>query len=300
MDLTAVTLTELRYVVAVADTRHFGRAAERCHVSQPTLSAGVKKLEETLGVRLFERAARRVRPTAVGERVLARARVILAELRTLGDLARADGEPLVGALRLGVIPTLGPYLLPWLVPPLQKAYPRLRLTIREGMTAQLIEELAQHRLDAALVALPVAAPGLQSVALFDEPFQVLAPRGHALAARAHVREDDLRGARVLLLTEGHCLREQALAICGEEAAGGDDFRATSLETLRHLVAAGIGCTLVPALATASLVTPGTVARPFRKPAPYRRIGLVWRRSLPDEAGVRMLAAFVRTHLPRTL
>lgn len=301
MDLTAITLTELRYVVAVADTGHFGRAADRCYVSQPTLSAGVKKLEATLAVRLFERAAKRVRPTAVGERVVERARAILSELQTLGDVARGDRELLGGTLRLGVIPTLGPYVLPWLVPPLQKEFPRLRLMLREGMTALLIEELAQHRLDAALVALPVAAPGLQSVALFDEPFQVLAPARHALAGRTRVRENDLRGEHVLLLTEGHCLREHALAICGTDGAGatGDDFRATSLETLRQLVAAGLGCTLLPALAVAALVTtPAVVARPFTKPAPYRRIGLVWRRSFPDEAGVRALAAVIRAHVPR--
>lgn len=299
MDLTAITFTELRYVVAVADTGHFGRAAERCHVSQPTLSTQVKKLEATLGVQLFERAARRVRPTAAGERIVARARVVLDEVRALGDLARGQAEPLTGALRLGVIPTLGPYLLPWLVSPLQAKFPHLRLVIRESMTAVLLEELVQHRLDAALMALPATAPGLASEPLFDEPFHVLAPARHALAARKQVREQDLRGERVLLLTEGHCLREQALAICGDDGARDDDFRATSLETLRHLVAAGLGCTLLPALALGSLAATKTVvARPFRSPAPYRRIGLVWRRSFPDAAGLRLLAAFIRARVPR--
>lgn len=170
------------------------------------------------------------------------------------------------------------------------------------MTAVLLEELAQHRVDAALVALPVGVPGLVAEPLFDEPFSVLAPARHPLAARPRVREADLRGQRVLLLTEGHCLREHALAICGDDGGGGDDdYRATSLETLRHLVAAGVGCTLLPGLATASLATSAAVvARPFAKPAPYRRIGLVWRRSFPEETGLRALAAFVRTRVPKTV
>jgi LysR family hydrogen peroxide-inducible transcriptional activator len=299
MDLTAITLTELRYIVAVADRGHFGQAASSCHVSQPTLSTQVKKLEDTLGVRLFERTTRRVRPTAVGERVVARARAILDEIRTIGDLARGQRAPLAGVLRLGVIPTLAPYFLPWLVPPLQAAFPQLRLVLRESMTAALVEELALYRLDAAVVALPVTAPGLVAEPLFDEPFWLLAPSRHPLAARARVREADLRGQHILLLTEGHCLREQALAICGDAGPADDGFRATSLETLRQLVAAGLGCTLLPALALPTAVgTKAVVARAFRAPAPHRRIGIVWRRSFPDEAGVRALAQFVRAHVPR--
>jgi len=300
MDLTAITFTELRYIVAVADTGHFGRAAERCHVSQPTLSTQVKKLEETLGVRLFERAARRVRLTAAGERIVARARVVLDEIRVIGDLARDQHEPLTGVLRLGVIPTLGPYLLPWLVPPLRRAFPRLRLALREAMTATLLDELMLHQLDAALVALPAAAPGLVAEPLFDEPFRVLAPPGHRLAKRARVREEDLRGERLLLLTEGHCLREQALALCGDGGAADSEFRATSLETLRHLVAAGMGCTLLPVLALTSLGEGRVVARPFRAPSPSRRIGIVWRRSFPGETGIRALASFIRARAPRTV
>jgi len=301
MDLTAITLTELRYVIAVADTGHFGRAAERCHVSQPTLSTQVKKLEETLGVRLFERAARRVQPTNTGERIVARARAILDEVRAIGDLARGQQGPLCGVLRLGIIPTLAPYALPWVVPPLQKSYPDLRLVLRESTTAALVDELTLHRLDAALVALPVAAPGLADEPLFDEPFVLLAPARHPLAMRTRVREEDLRDTRMLLLTEGHCLREQALALCGDGDAVADDFRATSLETLRQLVGAGLGCTLIPALALTTLATGTTVvARPFRAPAPHRRIGIVWRRSYPDEAGIRALAEFIRARAPRAV
>jgi LysR family hydrogen peroxide-inducible transcriptional activator len=301
MDLTAVTLTELRYVVAVADTGHFGQAASRCHVSQPTLSAQIKKLEDTLGVQLFERAPKRVQVTAIGAEIVERARGMLDELRRIGDLARGQHEPLSGPLRLGVIPTLGPYLLPWLVPPLQKAYPRLRLVLREGLTTTLVDDLLAHRLDVALLALPVGTPGITSVPVFDEPFWVAAPANHPLAKRARLREGDLEAHRVLLLTEGHCLREQALAICGNgrgEGRDADDYRATSLETLRHMVAAGLGCTLLPALALRDRGGPkGLVTKPFRSPAPYRRIGLAWRPSYPGVAAVHALAAFIRERLP---
>lgn len=299
MDVTAITLTELGYVVPVADSGHFGRAARACHVTQPTLSTQIQKLERTLGVRLFERSSRRVRLTAAGERVVERARAILAEVRAIDDVARGHREPLSGAFRLGVIPTLGPYLLPWLLQPLQAAFPRLRLVLQESITSTLLDDLLAHRLDAALMALPVATPGLVAAPLFDEPFWVLVPAGNPLARRTRVRASDLAGERVLLLTEGHCLRDQALEICGDgRAAGDDDFRATSLETLRHLVAARLGCTLLPALAVRSLAQPtATTACPFQSPAPHRRIGLVWRRSFPDVAAVQALAAFVRAHLP---
>jgi LysR family transcriptional regulator, hydrogen peroxide-inducible genes activator len=299
MDLTAITLTELRYVVAVADTGHFGRAAAECHVSQPTLSTQIKKLEEQLGVPLFERASKRVRLTGAGERIVERARMILDEIRAIGDVARGQHEPLAGTFRLGVIPTLGPYCLPWLLQPLQDAFPRLRLILQESITATLLEDLALHRLDAALLALPVTAPGIVAAPLFDEPFWLLTPAAHGLTARKRVRQSDLSGERVLLLTEGHCLRDQALEICGSGRSSQDDaFRATSLETLRHMVAAGLGCTLLPALAVPELSNAATiVARPFQRPAPYRRIGLVWRRSFPDTPSVHALAAFVRTHLP---
>ena len=300
MDLTAITLTELRYVVAVADTGHFGRAAAECHVSQPTLSTQIKKLEDQLGVPLFERSSKRVRLTAAGERIVERSRA--RSSKRCGPSATwraASDEPLAGPFRLGVIPTLGPYFLPWLLQPLQAAFPRLRLVLQESITATLLDDLAGHRLDAALLALPVTAPGLTAEPLFDEPFFVLTPAAHPLAARKRVREADLAGQRVLLLTEGHCLRDQALEICGRGRTPHDDaFRATSLETLRHMVAAGLGCTLLPALAVPGLSQAKvTTALPFRAPVPVRRIGLVWRRSFPDAAAVQALGTFIRAHLP---
>lgn len=295
MDLTAVTLTELRYVVAIAETGHFGRAADRCHVTQPTLSAQVKKLEDNLGVRVFERGSKRVRPTPAGERVVERARAMLAELEALGDVARGHAEPLVGPLRLGIIPTLGPYLLPWLLPRLADAFPKLRPLVREGLTATLVDDLVAHRLDAALLALPLDAPGLVSTPLFLEPFWVALPPGHALVGRKRVRESDLAGSRLLLLDEGHCLREQALAVCREGSRDGDDFRATSLETLRHLVAADLGVTLLPALALRA--HDGTVTRPLADTSAGRTIGLAWRRSFPRADALDALASFVRTTPP---
>jgi len=300
MDLRAITLTELRYVVAVADSGHFGRAAQECHVSQPTLSTQVKKLEDQLGVPLFERTGKGVRLTAAGERVVECARVIFEEVRAIGDVARGQRMPLSGTFRLGVIPTLAPYLLPWLLPRLRTAFPQLQLVLHESVTAALLDDLAGHRLDAALLALPVVAPGLAAAPLFDEPFFVLLPAAHALRTRRCVRQADLSGERVLLLTEGHCLREQALEICGRGRTPQDDaFRATSLETVRHMVAAGLGCTLLPALAVSvgGSLPETTVARPFQAPAPHRRIGLVWRRSYPDAAAVDCLGTFIRTHLP---
>lgn len=301
MDLTAITLTELRYLVAVAETGHFGRAAAACYVTQPTLSAQLKKLEETLGVQLIERGSKRALLTPVGQRVVDRARIIFEQMRGIGDAARGQTDPLEGELRLGVIPTLGPYLLPLLLQPLQAAFPNLRLIVTELVTAALLEELSGHRLDVALLALPLAAPGLESAPLFDEPFWVLAPANSPLARRTKVKEADLRAQPVLLLAEGHCLRDQALAICGEqEHKGSADFRATSLETLGHLVAAGMGCTLLPALALPEHLEPNVIARPFTAPTPYRRVGLVWRRSFPRPDALRALADFIRRHLPGTV
>lgn len=299
---SAISLTELRYLVAVDDERHFGRAAARCNVTQPTLSAGIKKLETTLDVTLFERTRRSVRPTAIGTEVANQARRILEEVDVLARMAAREARPLSGPLRVGFIPTLGPYLLPWLLPALERAFPELQLRLHEAMTAQLVESLLEHRLDAAFVALPVDVGSLEAIALFEEPFWLLLPSGHPLAGRSRVREEDLTGERILLLTEGHCLRDQALDLCERNAAevegGASDFRATSLETLRQLVAARVGCTLLPSLA--ARIHPdseATVLRPFRAPAPARRVALVYRRSYPRPEDLERLAEEVRSVLP---
>ena len=298
IDLSAITLTELRYAVAVADLRHFGRAAAACHVTQPTLSAQVQKLERTLGLSLFERTSKGVHVTELGLSIIEAARTVLESAARLGDLAAGGKEPLSGELRLGVIPTLSPYLLPWLIKPLRKAFPKLELVFRELKTSDVLDELALHRLDCGILALPIAAQGLVHTPLFDEPFLWLVPADHALAGRKSVRESDLESERVLLLDEGHCLREQALSICRRAHVAGDgDFRATSIETLRPMVAAGMGTTLLPALALRGRALAGVSAIPFAAPAPGRRMALVWRATHPRAKDHRLLAAFVREHLP---
>lgn len=298
-----MTLQELRYLVALADHGHFGRAAKACHVSQPTLSTQIRKLEDMLGVALVERTAKGPRLTPVGVRAVARARQALAETDAIVALAQQATAALAGPLNLGVIPTLGPYLLPWLVPALNRAHPELRLVVHEDLTARLAARLGDHRLDAALVALPLdEMPEAAAAPLFDEPFFLAAPPGHRLARAGRVREADLAGEALLLLAEGHCLRDQALAACGQADGGGEaDFRASSLETIRQMVAAGMGCTLMPALALGRAPCgpqdSGLATRPLDGPDAHRRIGLVWRKSDPRGGDMARLAETVRTALP---
>ena len=293
-----MTLQDLRYLVALVDHGHFGRASEACCVSQPTLSTQIKKLEAQLGTTLFERTNRSVRVTPAGAEVVEHARQILADVDAILAVGRRGAGPLADAFSLGVIPTLGPYLLPWLVPALRGEYPLLRLAVHEDLTAHLLDRLASHRLDAALVALPVADDRLHTLALFDEPFWFAEPRGQAPADAGTVTEADLRGQRLLLLTEGHCLRDQALAVCqtaGDDADG--DFRATSLETIRQMVATGMGSTLLPAMACDDLHADAVATRPLAGGV-GRRIGLAWRRSHPRPRDIRLLARTVCDHLPR--
>jgi LysR family hydrogen peroxide-inducible transcriptional activator len=268
-------------------------------VTQPTLSAQIMKLERTLGVTLFERSPKGVRPTPVGEELAREAQLVLEGTQRLLELARGQHEPLSGTLRLGVIPTLAPYLLPLIAKPLEKRFPKLRLVYREIKTSEILLELEEHRIDCGVLALPAGA-GLVTQPLFDEPFWLLVPREHALAGRKQVREADLAEETVLLLDEGHCFREQALSLCARNGArsegGTGDFRATSIETLRQMVAAGMGTTLVPAL---SLVTElrAVQAIPFANPAPARRLGLCWRGTHPRGSDHRLLAECIRANLP---
>lgn len=303
IDVTAITLAELRYVAALAELRHFGRAAAACHITQPTLSAQVKKLETTLRVKLFERTSKSVVPTAVGLEVAAQARAVLDAMERIADLAASGREPLAGPLRLGVIPTIGPYLLPWLVPALRAEYPRLELVLHELKTSELLDELAHFQLDAGVLALPLPSTQLESALLFEEAFLLVTPPGHPLAKKKSVAESDLAGLRVLLLDEGHCLRDQALSVCRAAGVPTDersgDFRATSIETLRHMVAAGMGVTLLPALAVRDDEEARThvVVRPFDAPSPSRRMALAWRKTHPRAADFRALAEFVRAKAP---
>lgn len=297
-----MTLQELRYLVAIADTGHFGRAAQACHVGQPTLSTQLRKLEDYLGVIVFERDRHHLVPTPVGEQIIERARAALAIVEEIRALARQGQDPMDGPLRLGVIPTLGPYLIPHLLGALHEAAPALHLFLREDLTANLLERLRQCRLDALLLALPVAGGDLESVELFHEPFVVALPQDSALARKPFIGAEDLDGQNVLLLEEGHCMRDHALALCGSAASPArDELQATSLETLRQMVAAGVGCTLLPALATlprASSV-PGHLLqlRHFAAPDAWRSIGLVWRRHYPREKTVLRLAEIIVANLP---
>ena len=293
-----MTLQDLRYVVALAEHGHFGRAAAACDIAQSTMSAQIKHLELELGVTLFERTTKSVSVTAIGTDIVGRARQILAEVDVIASVGQQISGPLAGGFRLGIIPTLGPYVLPWLVPALKKDYPKLRLTVREDLTAPLLDSLGSHQLDAALVALPVAHDRLETLALFYEPFWFAEPRRRKAAGAKIVREDDLRGQRLLLLTEGHCLRDQALAICG--SAGHDaegDFSATSLETILQMVATGLGSTLLPAMACSDARARSVTTRPLEAGV-GRRIGFVWRRSFPNRRDIHLLAETLRDHLPQ--
>lgn len=286
------TLRQLEYVVAIADEASFGAAASHCHVSQPGLSAQVAEAERLLGVRIFERDRRGVFVTPAGEEVVARARALVAAARELVDVARRRAKPLVGPLRLGVIPTIAPYLLPPALPAVRSAHPELRLMLREEKTDLLLALLAKGRLDAALLALDARLHDVDSVALFDDAFLLAMPPGHRLARKKRIAERDLEGERVLLLEDGHCLREQALAVCNRAGADENaDFRATSLATLVQMVAGGDGVTLVPQIAVPAVAGPasGLVVRPFQPPAPGRKLGLVWRRGSSRAEEMRLLA-----------
>ena len=297
-----MTLRELRYLVALADRAHFGRAAEDCHVSQPTMSTQIRKLEEYLGATLIERNAKSIALTPVGQEVVEKARQIVSQVDALLSATRAPRTPLSGPLNLGVIPTLAPYFLPWFIPLAKHSYPRLQLVVHEDLTGQLLQRLRNYQIDAALLALPLEGEDVEELPLFDEPFWFACPPQHPLAGRKSVSEADLRDEPMLLLADGHCLRGQALAACGRQPGGDeglDDFRAASLETICQLVAAGFGCTLLPALATHPQHGQelSYAIRPLHSPNANRRIGLVWRRGYPKAGEMALLGELVRSQPP---
>lgn len=293
-----IKLKDLRYLVAVADTGHFGRAAERCFVSQPTLSAQLKKLEDYLGVPLVERQPRKALLTPAGAEIVARARRIVEASDEVVGIAQAHREPLAGRLRVAFLPTIGPYLLPLVAPKLRKELPRLELMLYEYQTSTMLERLRAGDIDMGILALPVEMDGLSAKALYDEPFVVAAPADHPLASRKQLKVADLQGATLLLLEDGHCLRDQALDVCNRiDVHEKQDFRATSIETLRQMVASGAGLTLMPELATrGSHATPrGLVFKPFVKPVPTRTIGAVWRRSSPRTIAIDAVSRVIADH-----
>ncbi|HMA16703.1 MAG TPA: LysR substrate-binding domain-containing protein [Kiloniellaceae bacterium] len=301
-----LNLRDLQYAVAVAEERHFGRAAERCHVSQPTLSGQLRKLEESLGFSLFERTSRSVAVTTAGESVLAHARRALAEAAAIETLARALSDPLAGPLRLGVIPTVSPYLMPLVLGPLKRRFPALTPVLVEEVTESLLDRLAAHEIDAAIVATTPQAPELAALPLYEEPFWVACPEGHPLAAQPEIAEPDLADVDLLLLTDGHCLRDQVLQVCARsrERSGQRfaDLRASSLETLLNMVAAGFGCTLVPALAVRAgeLAGRGIVARPLKLATAARPVALWYRRSFPQAQLLAAVADVMVAALPETV
>lgn len=290
-----MNLRDLQYLVAVAEHRHFGKAADQCHTSQPTLSMQLKKLEETLGVQLFERTSKKVMITPIGETITAKARHILQESRDIRELAKAAQDPFAGEFRLGAFPTLAPYFLPIAVPAIHKSLPKLKLLLVEEKTPLLLERLKAGTLDAAFLALPIEEDGLETLPLFEDPFLLAVSPKHALAKRKHVSQRDLKGEQLLLLEDGHCLRSQALEVCSLIGSSEhQDFRATSLETLRQMVAAGVGITLMPQLAIGKDTSVRYI--PFDGLAPSRTIGLVWRetsaRSICIDAIKNIIATLV--------
>ncbi len=276
-----MNLRAIHYLVTLADMRHFSKAAERCHVSQPTLSTQIRKLEEELDVQLVERSPRKVMLTEVGAEIVERARALLAEVNSIKAIARRSHDPHSGTLRLGIFPTLAPYFLPHVIPEIRRRFPRLTLRLFEEKTEDVMTMLSHGRLDAGLLALPIEAEQLVSRVLFEEPFVLALAESHPLAERKTISMNDLQDQELLLLEDGHCLREQALEVCQLTGAHEKlDFHATSMETLRQMVAAGTGITLMPVLSVKPPVahTANLLTRPFDDPAPKRTIALVWRKS----------------------
>ena len=289
-----MTLTQLRYLVALADHCHFGKAADACAISQPTLSAQLRKLERELQAALIERGAS-ITLTPLGKAVVNRARGILSEADEIASIARRGEAPLAGPRRIGIIPTLCPYLLPWALPAFKAAHPRLDLICQEAMTDEIVAAVKSRKLDWGLIADDLGDPSFVMQKIFEEPFFAALPPGHALAQKKHVLQSKLSEERILVLGEGHCLREQTQAVCNAAPVAGNDMRATSLETLRGLVAAGQGVTLLPALARRE-VEIDLELRPL-KPAASRTVYLISRRADPRRDEVLMLGETLRCAAP---
>ena len=296
-----MTLNELRYIVAVGQEKSFGRAAAKCFVSQPALSVAIQKLEEELGAQLFERGKSEVSVTPVGARVVEQAQLVLEEAARIRELARAGRNQLVGSLKLGVIYTVAPYLLPDLIPVLHLRAPEMPLELEENLTEVLEVELKSGRLDAAIIALPFAPPGVATVFVYEEPFQVVVPSEHKWAKRKSVHPDELVGEHAILLNVGHCFRDQILDACPElNRQDVPTARTNSLETVRNMVASGLGVSVLPRDAlTPKYHSNLVVPVPFTKPAPSRRIALAWRKSFPRPQAIEALRAAIAEVRPTT-
>jgi LysR family hydrogen peroxide-inducible transcriptional activator len=302
-----MTLTELKYIVAVARAKHFGHAAESCFVAQPTLSVAIKKLEDELGVTLFERGGSEVSVTPVGAQIVAQAERVLEQTAAIKELAKQNKDPLAGPLRLGVIYTIGPYLLPPLVKNLIDNVPQMPLVLQENFTVKLLELLRQGELDAAIMALPLPDHGMLMQTLYDEPFVVATPRTHPWSRRKEIPADDLKAETMLLLGSGHCFRDQVLEVCPEMARFSSPgngmqrtFEGSSLETIRHMVASGIGLTVLPRASVRDMDDPNGMLSfiPFASPAPSRRVVIVWRKSFTRRAAIEAVCnAVAQCDLP---
>jgi len=290
-----MNIRDLQYLVAVAELQHFGRAAERCHVSQPTLSMQIRKLEDHLGVPLFERTGRKVMVSSAGEQIVERARALIRDYEELQSVAQRLKDPSAGQYRLGVFPTLAPYFLPRIVPAIHAEFPRLRLILLEEKTDVLLARLRRGQIDMALLALPVAGDDVQGMPLFDECFRLAVSDRHPLAGRESVSASDLEHQCLMLLDEGHCLRDQALEFCKSNAIEENrEFRATSLETLIQMVATDLGVTLVPEMAAREAPRHLRFI-PFREPRPHRRIGLVWRRKASQQGFFEQIGGLMQRY-----
>lgn len=300
-----MTLTELRYILAAAREGHFGRAATSCHVSQPTLSMGIKRLEDELGLKLFERSTHEVRVTAEGQAIIDQAQRVLEEAERITDIAKHGQDPLEGPLRIGAIYTIGPYLLPKLIPSLHELAPRMPLLIQEDFTSRLREKLRHGELDVIIIALPFTEPGVETLSLYDEPFSVLLPKDHPWADRSSLTSEELAELDLLLLGPGHCFRDQILQACPDcshkanrSSALQKTLEGGSLETIRLMVSSGIGATVLPCSALIERDDPNTLVLPFGKRSPKRRVALAWRSNFHRKSSIKTLTeAIARCTLP---
>ena len=296
-----MTLTELRYIVAVSQKNHFGKAAQACFVSQPTLSIAIKKLEEELDVRLFERSSKNeIRITEIGQQIVNQAYIVLQEAQILTEIAQQGKDPLSGQFKLGVIYTIGPYLLPSLIPQLRKTAPNLKLIIEENFTANLFQSLKQGALDAIIISYPFDEPGIETSPLYDEPFIVALPRNHEWKKREQIAPADLASQDLMLLGSGHCFRDQVIAACPDCMSGDSELTRTleggSLETIRHMVAAGTGITVLPRTSiTQSQKNEALIdIKPFTKPSPSRTVAIAWRKHYPRKEAIFTIRDTIQT------
>lgn len=297
-----MTLTELRYIVAVSQKNHFGKAAQACFVSQPTLSIAIKKLEEELGIRLFERSSKNeIRITEIGQQIINQAKVVLQQTQILGEIAQQGKDPLAGQFKLGVIYTIGPYLLPSLIPRLRETAPNLKLIIEENFTANLFQSLKQGTLDAIVISYPFDEAGIETAALYREPFVVALPRNHEWRNREQIKPEELVSQDLMLLGAGHCFRDQVIEACPNCMSGDSEltrtFEGGSLETIRHMVAAGTGITVLPSTSLLhsqhheSLIE----TRPFTRPIPSRTVAIAWRKHYPRKEAITTIRETIQAN-----